>query len=125
MPHGIGRGDGDQGSAPNLHIGYFEMQDGGGKGNFGKGNLKPYLRTSEKGKKVRNGEDFENYEIRRYFLTPVSDAMDRQLTLIEQHCADEKYSPEVQKLIDQTNPYIKIAIITDGGTSSSNNLVPF
>jgi len=48
MPTGNGRGDGDQGSDINYHIGYLNVN---GKSD-GKENVKPYIRTGLIGKRV-------------------------------------------------------------------------
>ena len=116
MPKGEGRGDGDQGSAPNLHIGYFEMLDNASNKS---GNFKPYLRTTLEGKRVKSSKSFD-YKIQRYYLEPVPRRESKILDLIEKNCQNTKYTKVSQDLIDQTRPYIKIGIVTTAGTANGN-----
>ena len=65
MPPGTGRGDGDQGSPMNPHIGYLETRIDGEKV------IKPYLRTSNDGRKVRPNSLVDYDEVNYYKLVPI------------------------------------------------------
>lgn len=68
---GVGRGDGDQGSGINYHIGYLKRTDKFA-GEDGKKNIKPYIRTGPLGKRVKPKQKVE-FDLRRYFIRRATD----------------------------------------------------
>ncbi|MCH7514740.1 MAG: hypothetical protein IH947_12490 [Bacteroidetes bacterium] len=109
MPPGTGRGDGDQGSCINYHIGYLNVDNE----PDGKSDVKPYIRTGSMGKRVTPGEGVE-FELRRYFLTRANDKENAALADAEATLADwAEFSSEA---------YIKIAEISRSDGAPQGNL---
>lgn len=109
MPRGRGRGDGDQGSPINYHIGYLNVDNE----SDGKSDVKPYIRTGSMGKRVTPGHGVE-FELRRYYLTRANDDENAALAHAEATLADwEKFSSEA---------YIKIAEIPNSSGNPQGNL---
>ena len=102
MPPGTGRGDGDQGSKPNLHIGYLSFS------NNKKVVFKPYIRSSSKGRRLKPNGTIKDFKIRRYYLIRCTES---ENSLLENR--------ENLGEVDKGRQYIKIAEIVD--SPSSNN----
>ena len=107
MPPGTGRGDGDEGSPTNPHIGYLEITNNGEKV------IKPYLRTSNEGRKVRPNSLVDYDQVNYYKLVPITG---KELTDIQ----DEEHRDQLTALA-RRDAYIKVVRIkkSSGGWLNS------
>ena len=114
-----GRGDGDQGSPTNKHIGYLRFEDKGKK------YYKPYIRSpqgdvagegSVNGRKVKWNGKIDSYDVHRYWLVRMSDEENGFWEDIENKGLDPV----------RAKPYIKIAENLSGGDveTDKSNLDP-
>lgn len=114
MPTGTGRGDGDEGSPTNLHIGYLERKDTGKE----TGEFKPYLRTGPYGRKIKpNGTIELNYRVQRFWLEPMSDDMNNTLINLEKIIESLHDKVIIKDLLNVTRPYIKLGIVENDSVS--------
>ena len=112
MPTGKGRGDGDRGSGVNYHIGYLDiLKDSDDKNvseSDGTANVKPYIRTGPKGRRVKSGDEIVDFDLHRYFIKRATKEENEVLA-----AAEYKDLKKWKAVSSYYGAYIKIAEISE------------